>query len=404
MIKRKIEVYSEIGSLKTVLLHRPGHEVENLIPEYLERLLFDDIPYLKVAREEHDIFAKVLTSHGVEVLYLENLISETLENVNARYEFIDDLILRSSIPDKSLIEPLKKWLLSMTPKDMIDTIIAGVRKKDIGLKESFDEYTFILDPMPNLYFTRDPFTCLGKGIALSSMKKIIRRRESIFGQYIFKYHPSFKDSNIPIYYDSQNPLNIEGGDQLVLSKDVLAMGYSERTDKNGIISAAKNIFKSGDTFKKVLIFDLPKIRAFMHLDTVFTMIDYDKFIVHPLIENMLNIVELTYDSKTDDIIIKNHNDSAQAILSKAIGVDVNLIKCGNGDNIAAGREQWNDGSNALAISAGNIITYERNYVTNEILDKLNIKVNAIPSSELSRGRGGPRCMSMPFVRESIKSI
>lgn len=404
MIKRKIEVYSEIGSLKTVLLHRPGHEVENLIPEYLERLLFDDIPYLKVAREEHDIFAKVLTSHGVEVLYLENLISETLENVNARYEFIDDLILRSSIPDKSLIEPLKKWLLSMTPKDMIDTIIAGVRKKDIGLKESFDEYTFILDPMPNLYFTRDPFTCLGKGIALSSMKKIIRRRESIFGQYIFKYHPSFKDSNIPIYYDSQNPLNIEGGDQLVLSKDVLAMGYSERTDKNGIISAAKNIFKSGDTFKKVLIFDLPKIRAFMHLDTVFTMIDYDKFIVHPLIENMLNIVELTYDSKTDDIIIKNHNDSAQAILSKAIGVDVNLIKCGNGDNIAAGREQWNDGSNALAISAGNIITYERNYVTNEILDKLNIKVNAIPSSELSRGRGGPRCMSMPFVRENIKSI
>lgn len=404
MIKRKIEVYSEIGSLKTVLLHRPGHEVENLIPEYLERLLFDDIPYLKVAREEHDIFAKVLTSHGVEVLYLENLISETLENVNARYEFIDDLILRSSIPDKSLIDPLKKWLLSMTPKDMIDTIIAGVRKKDIGLKESFDEYTFILDPMPNLYFTRDPFTCLGKGIALSSMKKIIRRRESIFGQYIFKYHPSFKDSNIPIYYDSQNPLNIEGGDQLVLSKDVLAMGYSERTDKNGIISAAKNIFKSGDTFKKVLIFDLPKIRAFMHLDTVFTMIDYDKFIVHPLIENMLNIVELTYDSKTDDIIIKNHNDSAQAILSKAIGVDVNLIKCGNGDNIAAGREQWNDGSNALAISAGNIITYERNYVTNEILDKLNIKVNAIPSSELSRGRGGPRCMSMPFVRESIKSI
>lgn len=401
MIKRKIEVYSEIGSLKTVLLHRPGHEVENLIPEYLERLLFDDIPYLKVAREEHDIFAKVLTSHGVEVLYLENLISETLENVNARYEFIDDLILRSSIPDKSLIEPLKKWLLSMTPKDMIDTIIAGVRKKDIGLKESFDEYTFILDPMPNLYFTRDPFTCLGNGIALSSMKKIIRRRESIFGQYIFKYHPSFKDSNIPIYYDSQNPLNIEGGDQLVLSKDVLAMGYSERTDKNGIISAAKNIFKSGDTFKKVLIFDLPKIRAFMHLDTVFTMIDYDKFIVHPLIENMLNIVELTYDSKTDDIIIKNHNDSAQAILSKVIGVDVNLIKCGNGDNIAAGREQWNDGSNALAISAGNIITYERNYVTNEILDKLNIKVNAIPSSELSRGRGGPRCMSMPFVRENI---
>lgn len=398
---RKIEVYSEIGTLKTVLLHRPGHEVENLIPEYLERLLFDDIPYLKIAREEHDNFAKVLTANGVEVLYLENLISETIENVIIRNEFIEDLLGKSFISDHSVVKLLKNYLLSMTPKDMVNSIMSGVRKHELGLKESFDEYTFVLDPMPNLYFTRDPFTCLGHGIALSSMKKTARNRESMFGQYIFKHHPSFKDSNIPIYYDSSSPLNLEGGDQLVLSKDVLAIGYSERTDKEGILSVAKNIFESGETFKKVLIFDIPKIRAFMHLDTVFTMIDYDKFIVHPLIENMLNITELSYDKSKHELIIKNNTDSVQTVLSNALGVDVKLIKCGNGDNIAAGREQWNDGSNALAISPGNIITYERNYVTNEILDKHNVKVNAIASSELSRGRGGPRCMSMPFVRENI---
>ncbi len=402
MEKRNIEVYSEIGNLKTVLLHRPGKEIENLTPEYLERLLFDDIPYLKIARDEHDKFADLFKINGVEVLYLENLAAEVVKNSEIKERFINEVIRESNIEKDYIKSEIKSYLSSMLPKEMIDTVMAGVRKIDISMKESSNEYPFLLDPMPNLYFTRDPFACIGNGISLNSMKKPIRRRESIFGKYIFKYHPNFKDSNIKIYYDREDEFHIEGGDQLVLSKDVLAVGYSERTDKEAIFALAKNIFRDNESFKNTLIFDIPKIRAFMHLDTVFTMVDYDKFTIHPAIEASLKVTNLSYDKTKDEIIAIEEEDSLEAILSKYLGRDITLIRCGNGDQIISGREQWNDGSNTLAISPGKVITYDRNYVTNELLDKHNIEVFSIASSELSRGRGGPRCMSMPFIREELK--
>ncbi|WP_291569152.1 MULTISPECIES: arginine deiminase [unclassified Clostridium] len=402
MEKRNIEVYSEIGNLKTVLLHRPGKEIENLTPEYLERLLFDDIPYLKIARDEHDKFADLFKINGVEVLYLENLAAEVVKNSEIKERFINEVIRESNIEKDYIKSEIKSYLSSMLPKEMIDTVMAGIRKIDISMKESSNEYPFLLDPMPNLYFTRDPFACIGNGISLNSMKKPIRRRESIFGKYIFKYHPNFKDSNIKIYYDREDEFHIEGGDQLVLSKDVLAVGYSERTDKEAIFALAKNIFRANESFKNILIFDIPKIRAFMHLDTVFTMVDYDKFTIHPAIEASLKVTNLSYDKTKDEIVAIEEEDSLEAILSKYLGRDITLIRCGNGDQIISGREQWNDGSNTLAISPGKVITYDRNYVTNELLDKHNIEVFSIASSELSRGRGGPRCMSMPFIREELK--
>lgn len=402
MEKRNIEVYSEIGNLKTVLLHRPGKEIENLTPEYLERLLFDDIPYLKIARDEHDKFADLFKINGVEVLYLENLVAEVVKNSEIKERFINEIICESNIEKDYIKNEIKSYLASMLPKEMIDTVMAGVRKIDISMKESSNEYPFLLDPMPNLYFTRDPFACIGNGVSLNSMKKPIRRRESIFGKYIFNYHPYFKDSNIKIYYDREDEFHIEGGDQLVLSKDVLAVGYSERTDKEAIFTLAKNIFETNESFKNILIFDIPKIRAFMHLDTVFTMVDYDKFTIHPAIEASLKVTNLRYDKAKNEIVAIEEEDSLEAILSKYLGRDITLIRCGNGDQIISGREQWNDGSNTLAISPGKVITYDRNYVTNELLDKHNIEVFSIASSELSRGRGGPRCMSMPFIREELK--
>lgn len=402
MKKRKIEVYSEIGDLKTVLLHRPGKEIENLTPDYLERLLFDDIPYLKIAREEHDKFADLFKINGVEVLYLENLAAEVVKNLEVKEKFINEIVSESNIENNDIKNEIKSYLLSMLPKEMIDTVMAGIRKADISIKESYNEYPFLLDPMPNLYFTRDSFASLGSGISLNSMKKPIRRRESIFGKYIFEYHPQFKDSDIKIYYDRQNKFNLEGGDELVLSKDVLAIGHSERTDKEAIFTLAENIFKANETFKNVLIFDIPKVRAFMHLDTVFTMVDYDKFTIHPGIESSLKVTNLSYDKDKNEIVAVEEENNLEAILSKYLGRDVTLIRCGNGDQIISGREQWNDGSNTLTISPGKVITYDRNYVTNELLDKHNIEVFPIASSELSRGRGGPRCMSMPLVRSELK--
>jgi arginine deiminase len=401
MESRKIQVYSEIGKLKTVLLHRPGQEIENLTPEYLERLLFDDIPYLKVAREEHDIFANILRKEGVEVLYLEKLAAEAIRDKEIKEVFLDEVIEESGIVDENIKKEAKSYLYTMPEKGLIDTIMAGVRKKDVGIYEGLTEYPFILDPMPNLYFTRDPFACIGSGVSLNSMRRNTRRRETIFGKYIFKHHPSFKDSGIKLLYDRYNPTTLEGGDELILSKDLIAVGCSERTDRESIFTLARNIFENNETFKTVLIFEIPKTRAFMHLDTVFTMIDYDKFTIHPAIEVSLKVTAIGYDEHKRELIIKEEQGQLEAVLSKYLGVQASLIRCGGGDRIISGREQWNDGSNTLAISPGKVITYERNYITNEILDKHNIEVLQMPSSELSRGRGGPRCMSMPFVREEL---
>jgi arginine deiminase len=400
--KRKINVYSEIGTLKTVLLHRPGHEIENLIPEYLGRLLFDDIPYLKVAREEHDNFAKVLENHGVNVLYLENLAAVAVKNAEVKESFLNEVISECGINEEDVVKNLKGYLNSLPEKAMIDKIMAGIRKKEIGLEETYEGYPFIMDPMPNLYFTRDPFATIGSGITLNSMRTQTRKRETIFAKYIFAHHEEFKNSSIPLWYDRTEEFSIEGGDELILSKEVIAIGNSERTDKESAIKVAKRLFEAGESFKTVLIFDIPKSRAFMHLDTVFTMIDYDKFTVHPGIEGALKVTAISYDEKTKDLIMKEEVGSLEKILSKYLEKDITLIRCGGGDKVIAGREQWNDGSNTLAISPGKVITYERNYVTNEILDKNNVTVLTIPSAELSRGRGGPRCMSMPLFRENLK--
>lgn len=401
MANRNVHVYCEIGKLKTVLLHRPGNEIENLTPDYLERLLFDDIPFLKVAREEHDHFADVLQRNGVEVLYLEKLAAEAVKDPKVKDVFLDEVLKESEINKIEDQKIVKEFLASMPLKEMIDKIMAGVRKKEIGLKEEFNEYPFIMDPMPNLYFTRDPFAFIGRGVTLNSMRTKTRKRETIFGKYIFKYHPEFKNSNIPLWYDRTEEYAIEGGDELVLSKDVLAIGNSQRTDKQAILNAAKNMFEAGESFNTILIFDIPKSRAFMHLDTVFTMIDYDKFTVHPGIEGSLKVTAVTYDKKNKELILNEEDGSLEKILSKHLNKDITLIRCGGGDQVISGREQWNDGSNTLAIAPGKVITYERNYVTNEILDKYNISVLSIPSAELSRGRGGPRCMSMPLYREDI---
>lgn len=404
-----INVTSEIGRLKKVMLHRPGREVENLVPEYLGRLLFDDIPYMKVAREEHDGFAEVLRKNGVEVFYLEELSSQVMEDDSIRIEFIDEFLWESGITSKSVNEALKGYLISLSPKDMIDTVMAGVRKEEIEVNKKtsladlmMDDYPFYLDPMPNLYFTRDPGAIIGNGLSLNRMMMEARRRETLFLKYIYNYHPMFNNPKIPLWYDRKNEFPIEGGDQLVLSDRIVAIGCSERTSAEAIEDISRKLFNSDTAFEKVLVFEIPKKRAFMHLDTVFTMISENMFTIHPGIQGPLSIYEVTKGAK-GALKFKHNTNKLETILEKALGVDeVELIKCGGGDPMIAGREQWNDGSNTLAISPGVVVTYERNYITNEILDKKGIKVLTIPSSEISRGRGGPRCMSMPLERESTK--
>ena len=402
-----IHNYSEIGKLNKVLLHRPGLELEALTPSTMERLLFDDIPFLKVAQQEHDRFAEVLRENGVEVVYYVQETAKALSTPKIQQSLIEDFLDLSLITSKGMRESLISYLMTFTPEEMVAKLIAGIKKNEVPSDEVHslmdlihDDYPYISDPMPNLYFTRDPGACVGDGINIHHMHTQERRRESLLLKYMYKYNRDFATEENKQWYDLDQDHSIEGGDVLVLSKDMVAIGLSQRTTIAGIERFARNLLAKS-SFKKVLVFDIPKTRAFMHLDTVFTMVDYDKFTIHPEIEGPLGVYEITMGAG-GELKFNAMKDELQNILAMELGIPaVELIRCGGGDLLAAQREQWNDGSNTLCIAPGTVVTYERNYVSNELLDKKGVKVLSIPSAELSRGRGGPRCMSCPVNRVDL---
>jgi len=409
---KKLHIKSEIGELKTVLLHRPGRELENLTPKWLNQLLFDDIPWLDLAQKEHDIFAETFRKNGVKVLYLTDLVAESISySDDIKQQFIDQFIDESQVTSETLKVKLREYLNSFDDlKEMINITMAGIRKTDLPnyvkrtLSDYIRDYPFITNPMPNLYFTRDPFVIIDNGYALAKMSTLTRSRETIYGEYIFKYHQTYSDSSIIKFYDRSNLASIEGGDILVLTDKIIAVGVSQRTHPAAIEKLAKNLFFYNKTeYETVLAFDIPKNRAFMHLDTIFTQVDYDKFLIHQDVKMVLKAYEIkaskNRENKLDVIPIEGTLDK---ILSKYLKQEIILIPCGGDDLVAADREQWNDGANTICLRPGEVIVYERNYITNDILKSYGIKVHTIPSSELSRGRGGPRCMSMPFIREDLK--
>ncbi|MGO5317110.1 arginine deiminase [Paraeggerthella sp. LCP19S3_G8] len=401
-----VNVKSEIKPLKKVLLHRPGRELLNLTPNTLEELLFDDIPFLKVAQEEHDAFAQILRDNGVEVVYLEDLTAEVLESDPAlREQFLKQWIEEAGIRTERYQKIIFDYLQENFPdaKDFVMKTMEGINLTELHTDKSnslvdlvSESSKMVVAPMPNLYFTRDPFASIGNGVSINRMYSVTRNRETIYAEYIFKYHPDFQGT--PEYYSRYNTFHIEGGDILNINDHVLAIGISQRTEPDAIDAIAHNIFNDETSpVDTILAFYIPNNRAMMHLDTVFTQIDVDKFTIHPGIMGPLTVFEITAEG--DGIKVKEMNDTLEDILEKYVGNPVELIPCGGGDRIAAEREQWNDGSNTLCIAPGTIVVYERNDVTNALLKEKGLNVLEMPSAELSRGRGGPRCMSMPLIRE-----
>ncbi|MBQ3508627.1 MAG: arginine deiminase [Peptococcaceae bacterium] len=391
------------------MLHRPGQELENLMPEYLERLLFDDIPYLRIAQEEHNSFADILRQNGVEVVYLSDLVAESIINQDVKEQLIKELIDDASITTSRERDILTDYFRSLDNKTMIAKMMAGIRKTEIQqaegkslgdfLRNLNNDYPFVLDPMPNLYFTRDPFASIGNGVSIHKMFTETRHRETLFAKFIFEYHPLYK--NTDVWYDRNENFSLEGGDILILNKETIAIGISQRTHENAIEKFAQKVLTEETYFKKILAINIPKQRTFMHLDTVFTMVDYDKFTIHPNIMRDMDVFVIERENG-QRIRITQESGSLEDILKRHLHLDkVTLIKCGSNHVIDSAREQWNDGSNTLAIAPGEVVVYSRNYVTNEILQENGVKTYVMPSSELSRGRGGPRCMSMPLIREDI---
>lgn len=403
-----INNFSEIKPLKKVLMHRPGDEFLNLTPNTLERLLFDDIPYLKIAQQEHDAYANALRAEGIEVVYLVDLVAEALENGGraVRKKFLEQFIAEAGVTSPKIIKHCYDFLnVIKDTKDMVRKCIAGIdisELKKLGSVSGFyatrDTGRMIIDPIPNIYFQRDPMATVGRGATLHRMWSVTRTRESIFMEYVFEYHPFYKDTKL--YYDRSEPYCIEGGDIQVLSDEVVAIGISQRTEPDAIANFAKQLFKDkSNNFKYVLGIDIPDERSFMHLDTVMTQVDVDKFAVQDAIMDISTIYEISAGRGGELEIVEIHQ-SLQKVLEKYLHLNkVELIKCGNGKRIDAEREQWSDGVNLLCTRPGVVIAYDRNFVTNQTLNRHGIKVIEIPSSELSRGRGGSHCMTMALVRE-----
>lgn len=403
-----LNVTSEIGKLKAVLLHKPGKELERLTPEYLRELLFDDIPWLKKMREEHDEFAQVLKDRGTKVYYTEDLLAEVLTDEDVKKDFTKRLLSQSRIENPYQNEMLYDYIVSKEPREVVEIAISGLNKRDVpqGNREPsltdyiYADYPLYINPLPNLYFMRDPAAVMGRGISINSMHTAARAREPILIRYIYEYNPLFKKESTPLWYDYSIPFSMEGGDMLVLSKEVVAIGCSERTSAEGIEIIAKNLFEGMEEIKEVVVVRIPALRAFMHLDTVFTMIDYDKFTIYPGIQDKVEVYRLIR-GKNNSIGVK-HEEELVDTLRKVLKIPtIRLIESGGGDPVTAAREQWNDSTNTLAIAPGVVVTYSRNEYSNEVLRQNGIEVLEIEGSELVRGRGGPRCMSMPLVREEI---
>lgn len=400
-----INVNSEIGKLKTVLLKRPGKEIENITPDSMKGLLFDDIPFLTIAQKEHDSFAATLKKNGVETLYIDELVAETLaQNSQIKEQFLECYLKEHDYKSGPIHDVLLEYLNSLDVKEMVAKLYSGIRRNEVDIEQSHAiNDLFLLDPLPNAYFTRDPQASIGSGITINHMAFAARRPESLFTEFVIKYHPRFA-GKVNIWRDRDQTSTIEGGDELVLNNHVLAVGISQRTSFKSIEGLAQELFSNKDSnFDHVLAIEIPHNHAMMHLDTVFTMINYEQFSVFPGIMDKagaMNIFVLT-PGENNEIKMEHHTDLGEALKRSLQLSELDLILTGNGDDIDGPREQWNDGSNTLAIAPGEVVTYDRNFVSNKILRQHGILVHEVKSSELSRGRGGPRCMSQPLWREDL---
>ena len=395
---------SEVGRLRTVMLHRPGHELKRLTPRNNDRLLFDGIPWVARAQEEHDAFAEALRSRDVEVLYLTDLLTETLQDEIARNHAITAALSGLHLGD-TLRVYLAHFLHDASPEELTAYLTAGIRNDEVrggfGLVTSLlSPYDFLVDPLPNLLFTRDSSVWVRDRVAVTSLAMPARARETQLTELIYTEHPRFRGTRKIHGWHSEH---VEGGDVLHLAPGVIAVGVGERTTPAGVERFARQVFHAG-LARTVLAVPIAQERATMHLDTICTLVDVDKVVMYPNVADHLVAHAVTLAEDGDEATLRLDVAPPEPFLlaaAKAMGID-QLHRIDTGlDPVTAEREQWDDGNNTLAIAPRVAVAYERNDQTNERLEEAGIEVVRIAGSELGSGRGGPRCMSCPITRDPL---